>query len=185
MFVCTDFWIYILLVGTCSHGNKNHIKNTLVKKYVLTSDDEQRYALTLAPLLRIFRSYQEAFPEYYEIRILLPDGYEDAREINIDIDNVSDEELDSPVFQAMAAAGEQTITTILNNPDNDTISLYVGKPLILRNEAIDPLRVAPKLRSYLTLTIDIQAIAKQIRDDPIGKTGYLLATDANGRIREA
>ena len=32
----------------------------------------------------------------------------------------------------MAAAGEQTITTILNNPDNDTISLYVGKPLILR-----------------------------------------------------
>lgn len=157
-------------------------KNTLVKKYVLTSDDEQRYALTLAPLLRVFRSYQEAFPEYYEIRILLPDGYEDAREINIDIDNVSDEEQDSPVFQAMAAAGEQTITTIINNPDNDTISLYVGKPLILRDDAIDPLRVAPKLRSYLTLTVDIQAIAKSIQDDPIGKTGYLLATDANGRI---
>jgi diguanylate cyclase (GGDEF)-like protein len=156
-------------------------KNTLVKKYVLTSDDSQRYALMLSPLLRVFQSYQEAFPKYYEIRILLPDGYEDARQTSYDIDNVTDEEHDTLFFQTMAAAGDRT-TTIINNQDNDKISLYVGKPLILRDGSVDPIKTPPKLRGYLTLTIDIQILVGHILGDQIGQTGYLLATDANGKV---
>ncbi len=157
-------------------------KNTLVKKFVLTRDESQRYTLMLSPLLRVFQSYQEAFPEYYEIRILQPDGYEDARQTSYEMDNVTDEEQDTPLFKAMIAADDQTTTMIFNNPDNNKISLHIGKPLFLRDPALDPIRAPPKLRGYLSLTIEIQKLEEQIHNDKIRQTGYLLATDANGKV---
>ena len=41
------------------------------------------------------------FPKYYEIRIMLPDGYEDMRLTNREIEDTTDEEDGNPVFQAM------------------------------------------------------------------------------------
>ena len=47
--------------------------------FVLTNDEEHRYGIMLPPLLRLFSSFQKAFENYIEIRVLAPDGYEDAR----------------------------------------------------------------------------------------------------------
>ena len=52
--------------------------DVLVRKYLHTRDAELRYTLLLSPLLRLFRSNQQAFPKYREIRIVLPDGTEDV-----------------------------------------------------------------------------------------------------------
>ena len=54
-------------IQTASGNIELLAKQTLVKKYLLTKDEEERYALFQPPLLRLFSSYQEAFPEYYEI----------------------------------------------------------------------------------------------------------------------
>src|SRR5690554_607776 len=51
---------------------------SLMRAYALTEDEEERYALMLPSLLKLFSSYQRAYPDYTEIRYLLPDGYEDA-----------------------------------------------------------------------------------------------------------
>ncbi len=72
--------------------------STLLQKYVLTADDRERYRLMLAPLLRLFAGYQKAYPDYYEIRVLLPDGYEDARATTEPLPNSKDEEGDSRWF---------------------------------------------------------------------------------------
>ena len=64
----------------------------LVRKYLLTGDEALRYTLLQAPLLRLFRSYQKAFPEYVEIRILLPDGYEEVRQRHPWVANSTEEE---------------------------------------------------------------------------------------------
>ena len=52
-------------------------KSGLLQKYLL-SDENSRYGLLQPALLRLFASYQEAYPDYYEIRVLLPDGFEDT-----------------------------------------------------------------------------------------------------------
>ncbi len=157
-------------------------KHTLVKKYVLTRDEDHRYELILPPLLRLFRSYQEAFPNYYEIRIFLPDGYEDVRLTFPFIDNQTDEETESPIFQDLVRSEDRTYTAVFRNPDNQEISLFVGKPLNLRDGTIDALHIPPQLRGYLALTVRIQYLAEHIKKTVIGKGGYLFATDADGEI---
>ena len=129
-------------------------KNTLVKKYILSSDEEERYALLQAPLLRVFASFQEAFPNYQEIRILLPDGYEDIRRTTTSIENLTEEEEENPLFLAMLEAGDSVSSMIFHNPDNGELSLFIGKPLILGDPSIDPTGTPAKLRGYLVLTIE-------------------------------
>ena len=156
-------------------------KHTMVRKYILTPDEGSRYALMQRPLLRAFQSFQEAFPEYYEMRIFLPDGYEDIRLTNRSIDNVTDEEADNPVFLRMASAGDSVFSMLFRNPDNGHMSLFVGKPLILADPAVDPIGKPPSLRGYLAITVDMADIEAAISSIRIGKTGYLLATDDRGR----
>lgn len=157
-------------------------KQSLVKKYLLTEDEDERYSLLQAPLLRLFASYQEAFSDYYEIRIFLPDGYEDARQTRPYIENQSDEEGDSAVFRALQSTGDDVYTTVFRNPDNQKISLFAGKALTIINRAVDPVGVAPKLRGYVGVTIDIDDITKRIREGRVGDSGYLFATDTSGKV---
>ncbi len=41
---------------------------------------------------------RSAYPEYYEIRLLLPDGYEDTRSVKGGHANITDEEIDRRTF---------------------------------------------------------------------------------------
>jgi predicted signal transduction protein with EAL and GGDEF domain len=155
--------------------------HTLIKKYILTSDEEERYTLLQAPALRVLASFQDAFPNYYEIRILLPDGYEDIRRTSVSsLDNLTEEEDENPLFMAMRQAGDSVSSMIFHNPDNGELALFVGKPLILRDAAIDPTGTAPVLRGYLALTIGLEELVSHVSSDVIGKSGYLLVTDRQG-----
>lgn len=166
-----------------ARGNIKLLSNqVLIKKYILTEDEEERYTLLQPVLLRLFSSYQEAFPEYYEIRIFLPDGYEDARQTRPYIDNLTDEEGGSAFFKALQASGDDILTTIYLNPDNKRMSLFIGNPLILVDRAVDPVGIAPKLRGYVGLTVDLSELETQIRDEIISDSGYLFATDAAGNV---
>ena len=118
--------------------------HTLIKKYILTGDEEERYTLLHGPTLRVLRSFQEAFPSYYEIRILLPDGYEDIRRTSLpSLDNLTEEEAQNPLFIALQQAGDSVSSLISRNPDNGKLALFVGKSLVLRDPAIDATGAPP------------------------------------------
>ena len=157
-------------------------KQTLVKKYILTKDEGERYTLLQAPLLRLFSAYQEAFPEYYEFRIFLPDGYEDVRLTRPFIENVNDEEGSSELFVALQSAGDGVYTSIFRNPDNQKISLFAGKKLKLIDPALDPVGAAPSLRGYVGVTIDMNELESLVNDHVISDGGYLFVTDLEGNV---
>jgi diguanylate cyclase (GGDEF)-like protein len=164
-------------------GNIELLANqTLVKKYILTTDEKERYILFQPPLLRLFSDYQKAFPEYYEIRLFLPDGYEDARQTHPYLENLTDQEGDSQLFQAMQSVEDQVYATVFRNPDNRRISLFVGKPLILIDRAVDPIASTPCLRGYLGLSIDMSEFESQISNGVISESGFLFATDKSGEV---
>ena len=50
-----------------------------IKKYATTKDEYSRYTLLQPTILKLFSTYQSAYPNYYEIRFIMPDGYEDVR----------------------------------------------------------------------------------------------------------
>ncbi len=156
--------------------------NNLVRKYVLASDEEERYALLQGPVLRVFAGIQDAFPTYSEIRILLPDGYEDIRRITGHWPNRTEEEAENPLFRAMAAAAPASYSAVFHNPDNGRFSLFSGRPLILGDPAVDPVGTLPSLRGYIAITIDLSKVASYIREHVIGTRGYLFATDSAGGV---
>ena len=81
-------------------------ESVLLHSYLLTEDEDERYTLMQPSLLRLFASYQKSYPDYYEIRVLLPDGYEDARQV-------------VPQLEGLIAQQEHLISVLLgSSPKN-------------------------------------------------------------------
>ncbi len=126
---------------------------TLVRSYMLTEDDEERYLLMLPSLLKLFKNYLRVYPDYDEIRLLLPDGFEDARATLQPIPNASEEEADTPLFQALSHFEGEVLSRAIVNPDNAEICMQIARPIRLVNLATDdPIHATPRLRGYLILT---------------------------------
>ena len=155
--------------------------DALLHKYV-TSDEDYRYSLILPTLLKLFSSYQKAYPDYYEIRIIMPDGYEDARKVNQKIKNITDEEADTPVVKKILSKKTETSRFYAINPDNNKLSFYASKPIIITNRGVDSLTVKPKLRAYLSITVSTKWLTNKINNMKIGETGFAFLTDSSGDI---
>jgi diguanylate cyclase (GGDEF)-like protein len=168
-------------VRTAASNVELFAKHTLVRQYLLTNDKDKRNALLKPALLRQFKSYQEAFPDYYEIRVFMDDGFEEVRQTRPKIDNKSDSEADNPVFQGMVRSEKDVYITVFRNPDNNQVSLFVGKPLVLRDTTSATRSDNPKLRGYLGLTISLRALARQIETSTVGENGRLFVTDVYGK----
>ncbi|WP_186764473.1 cache domain-containing protein [Pistricoccus aurantiacus] len=156
---------------------------SLMRSYALTEDEEARYALMLPSLLKLFASYLRAYPDYYEIRFLLPDGFEDVRATLTPIPNATVEEGDTFFFKALSRSEDETLSRVFTNPDNGEIALQAARPLYLIDIANDdPLGTGPRLRGYLVITMKLDSIAEQIAENHIGKRGHILVTDKKGKI---
>ncbi len=154
----------------------------LVRQYLLAEDEEERYQVLQSPLLRQLISYQEAYPDYYEIRILLPDGNEDLRWTRLPLPNATEEEGDSAWFQAARSAADDIYSAFARNPDTGDPALVVSKRIRLKDRSSDPLSAPVKLRGYLVVTVDLGFLARTLQDSVIGQRGFLMVTDAEGKV---
>jgi diguanylate cyclase (GGDEF)-like protein len=152
----------------------------LVEKYALTTDEAERYGLLQRPLLNLYASYQQAYPGYYEIRFLLPDGYEAARRSTRSDHNLTEEEAADDFIESLYDGGRDIETRIRLNPDNGELALYVGKALYLRDDSIDPLRSPEILRGSLVITDSLEPLRGMVTELSIGKSGKLLLLDRDG-----
>jgi diguanylate cyclase (GGDEF)-like protein len=159
--------------------------SVLVKRFVhggLSTDLQ----VELAPvILDTLFNYQLAYPEYYEIRIVTPEGKELLRSAPGDIENMAIDESTTPWFMEARDQPEITYTTFFMNPDNNQPALLVSKPLhYASNEAgvQGQPGIQKKLYGYLILTIDLGFLEKQARNEKIGDHGQVFFTDAAGTI---
>ena len=149
-------------VRSAKHTTEANIKllaeSELIKKYVLIQDEWERYSVLQPTLLRLLSVYQEIFPEYFEIRIILPDGYEDTRITIGDIPNATDLEGDSSYFQKVLQSKEDTFSTFFKNQDTGNYAFLVAKPLKLVDSSVDEKITTPKLRGFLAITVKLDLL---------------------------
>ena len=156
---------------------------SLMRAYALTEDEEERYVLMLPSLLKLFSSYLRAYPDYTEIRFLLPDGYEDARTTLIPIPNITEEEGDTPFFQELSRFKGDAFVQVSTPPDSYTVSLQVARPVRLIDLATqDPLNGKPALRGYLVVTMGLGFMAEQMAASRMGENGHTLIVNSDGKI---
>jgi len=154
----------------------------LVKKYILTQDEGTRFSLMQPPLMRLFASFQMAYPDYYELRIVLPDGYEDTRATQGHMPNRTEMESESAFFKSLRGSVDHIQTNYMINPDNNEPVLYVGKKIVLRDASFEPVDAPPSLRGYLMITANLDFLQSQLDKQTIGKSGYFFVTDAAGKV---
>jgi diguanylate cyclase (GGDEF)-like protein len=171
------------LMDTAAANLELFANSSQIQAYLLNDSEADRYLLMQPSLLRLLASYQAAYPEYYEVRVLLPDGYEDTRSVRSAIRNHTEDEAGSALFQALEQRRAGVLLRFDENPDDGKFVLYAGKAIGLRDASDDPLSAAPKLRGYLVLTIDLAALARQITASQAGASGHLFAVDGDGVIR--
>ncbi len=140
----------------------------------------------LAPvILDTLFNYQLSYPEYYEIRIVTPEGKEQLRSALGDIENITIDESMTPWFMETRDQPEITYTTFFMNPDNNQPALLVSKPLHYdsNEDGFQDLSGSQnKLYGYLVLTVDLRFLGKQARSEKVGDHGQLFFTDADGTI---
>ena len=158
------------------------MSNIVVGKYATTSDENERYSLLQKPLLEVFKACQSAFPSYFELRFLLPDGYEDARQSRLKLGNLSDDEGASPWFKRLTSSTEADYATVYVHPDTHQPALFVGAAVKRRDATTQTGDDAPTLRGYLGITVDLSDVGRDIADARVGESGYLFATDNEGRV---
>jgi len=127
-------------------------------------------------------SYQSAYPEYYEIRILSLDGIELVRSALGKLDNQTEDESGNPHFIASSRQTDTTYTAFFRNPDNAEPALIVSKPLfypVVGHKHEDPMQ---ELHGYLQLTIDTGFLEAHVHKGRGGEKGRVFFTDADGNI---
>ena len=163
-------------------ANVTLFSNTLVmKKYAITTDDSVRYRLVQPALLRMFQTYLQAYPDYREVRFLLPNGYEDARSARAGLPNVTEEEGETAFFQALQGYSGNVYSAVIESPDDHRPVLMAGKPVRLTDPSVDPVLAPPVLRGYLTVTMDLDYLEEVAASSQIGENGVLFFTDAAGK----
>lgn len=155
---------------------------SLVQKYLLTEDVSERYALVMPQLLEHLANYHGAYPRYKEIRILLPDGFEDVRSTSRDIPNITEEEGATAYFRALVQSEAAVYSEFIRNPDDQSISFLAVRPVRLIDRSVDPLVAQLKLLGYFAITLDLAFMEALAKNDQIGRSGQLFFVDGNGEV---
>ncbi len=154
--------------------------SSLITRYLLVEDESERYALLQPSLLSLLSSYQRAFPNYRELRILLPDGYEDTRSTLSFIPNLTEDEGESAHFRRVAASKEKVHVEIFDNPDTGKLSLLISKPILIKDPGEDPALAKPKLRGFFVITSTLGFLRDYQENGRFGVGGHVVFADGSG-----
>ncbi len=154
----------------------------LVKKYLLTEDEGERYNLLQRPLEQKLASLQSVYPDYFELRVLLADGFEDIRVVSPWLANKTEQEGSTAYFQQLRTSPENLLLRMRLNPDNDKLALYVSRRIRLINPATDAFNTPKKLRGFLLMSINLDPLIAEMAEVSWAGEGGLILTDAAGKI---
>ena len=154
--------------------------SALLSRYTTTPSATERYALMQPALMRQFHSYQRAYPDYREIRLLLPNGDEDTRVTTSATPLQLNRAADAALLSAFAQTQDDIQSMFVHEAQSGELILLVAKRLLFRDPTGDPITTAATLRGYLLITRHLSALRDQLTQYPSDLGSVLLVT-ASGR----
>ena len=156
-----------------------------IERYAATADEAERVDLLQPGLLRLFTRYQQAYPDYNEIRFVLPDGFEDARITRDFTPNITDDESASEWFQTIQqdalANGEAEFMKFTWSPDDGKPVLLAGRSIAASINGIRTTQTERRLAGYLTVSANVDDFIDTINSQRIGQDGRIVLIDSDGR----
>ncbi len=148
-----------------------------LKQYVRSRDEKKHLELRQSTLLEQFHSYQQAYPEYYEIRLLRPDGFEDIRAMSSEGDSHTEDKNKKHYFQRIVES-EADLSTEIRRATED------GKHAFFVFQRLQDLTTEGQVitSGYLGLTVSLQKLFRELGTHEIDHQGKILLVDRNGEI---
>ncbi len=156
--------------------------SAVIRNYVRVEDERKRFTLLQPTLLDFFTGIQRAYPNYQEISLLLPDGFEDTRVALPGLASETKNGAASPFFQRLRAAPTDSHSEISHSPDSAALRLQLGYKIRLPERSVSTSEYAGVAQGYLVLTSSLDFIAQQVRDLSPALQGTLRIVDASGNI---
>ncbi|MBF0307974.1 MAG: HAMP domain-containing protein [Magnetococcales bacterium] len=147
----------------------------ILEKYLTTTSEEERYTVLQPALIRLFSGYQVAVPDYYEVSLILPNGFEDTRVTNTELANKTEEEGDTPFFQELKRPDRPYWYGFMVNPDNGLWGIQAGKRLLFGHGS-------EVVEGYLTIRMRPVFLQTLVETHRVGESGGFLVADGEGKI---
>lgn len=154
----------------------------LVNKYALTDDESIRYELLLPHLLNVFKNIQTAIDDYYEIRLILPDGFEEVRWAADGIANIKEDIRDETYFHDLELMEDDVFKRVIFDDNTQQHALLLVRKLVLSDPTIDAYGKSPKLRGYLAITVSLNYLRSEINKNVIGDAGFISVMNDQGEF---
>jgi GGDEF domain-containing protein len=153
----------------------------LLARYLLSGNE--RYSLQQPTLINQLIEYQKAYPEYFEISLILPDGFEDTRVANRKIPNIGMDESETPLFKALTQhSGDSILTLLLPHTDTKQLTAYFAKPLILQDPFLPRSSINNEPNGFLVIAFNTVFLQNMVDSVTIRKNGFILIVDNQGEI---
>lgn len=176
--------------ATITHLSKsNRIKYLFIESKV---DRDSILQVQQDPLSLLFTSYMDVYPEYYDIRVLLPDGYEVMRFFRNQDKKIQMAKEDKTAYFSQIQNSRGVLSLPKDNPDIDILfitdsnnqepAFVIIKKMFFDNFSDALVGTGTKLHGYLLITMHPSFLAEHVTLGKISDNGYLLVTDGQGRV---
>ncbi len=156
-------------------------KNHTLMRYLSIEDQTLRFQVLHRPLLSTFSSFQEANPEYFEISLILPDGYEEVRRVNTGVADLTDEEQDTFYIQAFSASDKDFVVLSGINPDDQQWALMAGRRVYIESR-VDNITRTKRFAGWLVIKTNFRFLKELVNGSRFSEQGHLILFHNDGRI---
>ncbi len=156
-------------------------KAPYLQKYVLTEDTPTRYLIMQPRLLEIFASYLEAYPQYREVRLVLPDGEIDTELSHTPMPGETRNEAHQRYFQDLAETPQKSIFIEFGrDPANGEAVLFLARKLMVHDPLVADVSNL-RFAGFLTITVSLDDMRAQTEYSRFGSAGRVTFVDREWR----
>ena len=156
--------------------------SSTLRKYVGIEDERLRFGLAQPAFIDFLQQIRRAYPDYEEIRLILPDGFEDTRVAPPELPGLTDDESGTPLFEAMRNSANDDYVEVITQPDPDNIRLIQSRRVYALDPQPDPRIQNLKFKGYLVVSQNLRFLQGLVADLSRNLDGKLYVVDADGCI---
>ncbi len=153
-----------------------------IDRYLTVEDESVRYALMQTDLLRLFNKYQELYPEYTKIQLILPDGMEDTQVALSPVTKSVYDMQRTPYFDLIERSLGGQMTATIYDPDTGGPALLVSIAIKHAEPETSGTKAPNSLAGYLVLTASLDTLNALVQRKGIGEGGYLVVINKQQKI---
>lgn len=155
-------------------------RSIVLNRYLLTEDENIRFNVMHRVLLKEFAAFMAVHPEYLEVSLIMPDGYEEVSSVNQGGINVTDEEVDTHYFKNIVESTSNIEINTFINPDTGKWALIAARKIFQQNTIEQSSSSEKIIKGYLIIKTSFDFISKSFKDNSLISSGFAVIHNAKG-----